>query len=257
MTTPHPETVFVLQTKNQAYVDGTDKRPASLTGSAGGCYGAVQVLLIIGLGMLVWAYNSYQDYLTLRDEGQIIEGDMTGHRYTTDDEGAETYYLTYKFEIREGSLKGTYEREQIVNHDQYERYEFGGSVDILYDPDDPELSKIADTNKPPYSQASVCAGFLLGYLVMLTWMIRDDLRKRRLANQGRLIYGEIRESSSEPDADGDYKVKLHYQFVSPTTGQEIEKTASQLRTDLKDAALPSAGTQVAILYLSDTHYTIL
>lgn len=95
-------------------------------------------------------------------------------------------------------------------------------------------------------------------------------RRLNLAAKGTILVGEVHDSrlrdywaalSYEVEEDSSMVVPagwllLRYRFVNPI-GQVVEGNASRVRLDLDDASLPTPGTPLAILYLSDDNYVVL
>jgi hypothetical protein len=247
-----PEAVFLLHKKNQAYLDGQERYPAILIGPSWG-FLLMGLVVAIGVGFLIWAYVGAQDYRTLRDDGQIIEGNVVDRRFTSGRGGS--YYLTYTFVVQ----GVTYSREQLAGEGLYNQYASGGAIDILYDPGDPTLSKIEGTNNAPYTLVVIGLFWVLGGILAGAWVYYDTERNRLLAREGRLVYGEISKISGRRllNRRESYQVTVHYELISPETGQQIRKKASDMRNDLSGQSLPQPGTPVAIMYRSDKHYKVL
>jgi hypothetical protein len=88
-------------------------------------------------------------------------------------------------------------------------------------------------------------------------LLYTDRRQKRLAEEGRLLAGEIVLASGRRDGDGDYNLTVKYRFRSPQTGKWIQATRRKGRDDLEHKPLPEPGTQVHVLYIDDrTHQAL-
>jgi hypothetical protein len=254
MTSDIPEAIFLLHKNNVSYLAGQNRHPASLRTPNSDSLFYMFLGLLVGLIALVWAYTDYRDYVTLRDDGRIVEGNMTDTRMISGK--SDTYYLTYEFVVREGRYVGTYTREQQVKKDLYDRFEPRKAIPILYDPNDPSLSVVAETNSPPYVETAVGVISLLIGAGVGAWGFYELKGKMQLATEGQLIYGEITKCSGRNERHGSY-VAVRYLFVSPETGKQIRQKTRKIRNDLRKLGLPQPGTAVAIMYRDDEHHAML
>ena len=88
-------------------------------------------------------------------------------------------------------------------------------------------------------------------------MVLEILKRRKLAQKGQRLTGEIIACSGYKDSDGDFVVAVRYGFRSPQTGTRIEDRDTQIRKDLKAAPLPPPGTAAHVLYSDDETYMVL
>jgi hypothetical protein len=255
MTSDTPDGIFLLHEDNAAYLAGQDRHPDSLTATNYLYRFLIMVLLcVVGLVMLGVGLFAYRDYATLRDDGLIAEGALINRDIYRGK--SITYSLVYQFEVREGRHMGSYRGEQKVGKGKYNSVEVGDVVSILYDPNDPTLSRMADLNTSPI--ALIVIG---GAIVFLGLMLgRAGFRNRKenelLAQEGKILYGAIATCSGIRERSS-YIINVSYSFISPETGEKIRGRMFKTRNDLRGKPLPEPGTPVAILYRNDEHHEML
>lgn len=251
--TPQSSDIFLLHADNAAYFEGSNSRPASLSNrGCSFCLLVLMLLLLIGIAMVGGAYIQYQEFLRLRQVGVVTDGQMIERRYSTSDDST-TYYLTYRFQAAEK----TYTREQSVKKGRYNRFERGGHLEILYDPQNPHLSRIQGTNNPPTFFMLFGVGWMIVMLGVFAGFIHGYRQNNKLCKEGFIVYGQIEQIKGQKDSDGDLQITLEYRFISPQSGQTIRKKDKRQRNDLKDWPLPMPETPVAIMYLNDNHFSLL
>ena len=91
--------------------------------------------------------------------------------------------------------------------------------------------------------------------LVLVWSAWLSLRYSRYQRRGRVIQGEVL-ACTGGDIGNRYTITLRYKFRTPT-GKELTGRTSQVREDLKSAALPKPGDPVGVLYVSDALYRLL
>jgi hypothetical protein len=96
------------------------------------------------------------------------------------------------------------------------------------------------------------------------------LRRRRMEHVGRLVQGRVLECRGGYDSDRDFWVRIHHEFVSPSSGVPLQGKKKQVRSDLRpsgggpffdapvpDDLLPKRGTPVLVMYVDDSFFEIL
>jgi len=248
-------TSFLINPKNEPFLRGKAKRPKSLKNGGFGCVSIFMLpFVVVGLFIIALTAKELNDYQTLRDEGIVTTGTMHARSISTSDDDT-TYYLSYSFSFRERR----YDKTQSVSQKRYDAFERGGSIEVLFSPNNPELAKIADTNTPymPIFLGifSICwNAFILFFLYSGISTIR---RNNKLMKKGQLINGELVDFSGKKDSDGDYQVKVTCRFVSPTTGETIVAERKYQSNALKNAPAPLNGATLSIMYVDDKLWEVL
>ena len=115
------------------------------------------------------------------------------------------------------------------------------------------LSNITEPDDQTYGL--LCLGAMWFFLGIGVFRYARD--RLALQRDGRLIYGTLTDASSYIDSEqNQFYLRVRYQVTSPETGATITGGGEEVR-DLRDLPLPTAGTPVALLYLSDDNYRLL
>jgi len=222
-----------------------------------------RVLLTLAAGLLLpvmavlWGLvlPGWFRWYRLHEEGVSTGGQIAGLRVRSGDR----YYAAYRFEVGQGSSAARYTGEQRVTAAAYVRLAEGASVTVTYWPDDPHVSRLDDPNPDDQRREWLTlAATALSLLVVALALLGLDQRShsRRVQRGGRVLRGQVIESSGRVDEDGDFKIRLRYRFRA-SGGQVIDGQTSQIRNDLKDAPLPPPGAPVAVYYRHDGVYRLL
>lgn len=248
------EALFLVNPANRALLSGKSKR---LTGSLGiGCGLLFMIpFLLAGILVIVMAFNEMSDYNELRAYGVITQGEYVSRRISTDDDGDDTYYVSFQYTYNDQS----YTNEQRASWSTYDRFEKGARVNIEYVPHNPGISKIEGTNTASDFQ------FLLifaGIWNVIVWpftliMVINWRGNRILVREGQFVRGELLAINGSLDSDDDFNVKVQYSFVAPDSGELLFKTENQTSNALKDKPLPPKGSPIMVLYRSAQHFKIL
>jgi hypothetical protein len=84
------------------------------------------------------------------------------------------------------------------------------------------------------------------------WWFKILLPQRRLLRDGELLPGKVQECRK----GNGHQVVLKYRFAAPD-GHAMEGKEEARRSDLKDAALPIAGTAVVVFWSARGVYAVL
>ncbi len=108
----------------------------------------------------------------------------------------------------------------------------------------------------------ISAAFLLCMLSLVFVKVKRIRFHRYIQNHANIIVeGKFVACKGKHDFDSNgFRItRLHYRFLSPTSGQEIknDEFVFVTRNDLTQDTLPPPGTPVAILYADDKHYRVL
>jgi hypothetical protein len=249
--------VFLLQPSSMAYLLGKASIGAAVNSLSAGC-GALFLLPFIAIGVFVvfLAVSEWRNYHILNTTGQITQGLYTGRHYTTDDDdGGTTYYAEYQYEVAGTPYYGSHS----VSYELYNRVEKGGGVNILYAPSNPGLARIDGTN-----DVSMPAFLTLFALLWngISWGIFGSIivshrRDRELARDGQLVRGELVSASGQTGSKGKYYVTARYRFQPPDSGEPIVRNQTALRSDMRNTAMPAAGTPVMVLYKNRKRFKML
>jgi len=164
------------------------------------------------------------------------------------------YFVTYEVQVDGKTLEGS-AREEEVRWSYYVKLKVGETVPVLFFPEAPAVSHLAEDDEWRSKHSSVFFGSLLlavPFLGAIGW----QARKVRLVRDGLILEGKLIFCSRETDADHDCRIRATFAFLSPE-GRILSGRASAYRNDLKDAPLPGPDTRVAVLYLNDYNYQVL
>ena len=202
-------------------------------------------ILLLALGLLLglilpdWAtwYQLHQSGVTVQAE---ISELTTRH---------DRFYARYAFTLAgAGEEAEMRSGEQRVSEDTFNRLAVGDPVKVTYLPDDPGTARL-DQADPDNRARDVLSGVALGVIVViLGLLVLGSIQRRRPAAPPRgrqLIRGQVIACTGVLDTDGDFNVKLRYQFQTPA-GRTVVEQLSRIRNDLKKAAARTrhAGSRV-------------
>jgi hypothetical protein len=241
---------FLLDPDNEKFALSKSSRlPA---GGQGCTLLFLSVFVLAGLFFAVEIARQWVHFAILSTSYAETQGQVLGRRIESDD-GA-TYYVTYRFVANDRG----HTVEESVAKSTYYSVEEGQVLTVRYARGDPAISTI----EPGHVGGLLAlTGFCLiwnGIVFPVAWLlVREVLRRHKLARDGQKITGEIVHCSGGRDSDGDFELAVRFGFRSPQSGARIEDKDSQIRKDLKDKPLPPPGTPVQVLYLDDESYMVL
>jgi hypothetical protein len=171
----------------------------------------------------------------------------------------DRHYVTYTFAAPgPDGAPVQHQREIEVDKDTYDRYVEGSPILVKYLPEDPNTSTLIHLDLAPVD-LDLLRVLLVGPAIVaglvLVWAAWLSLRYSRYQRRGRVIQGEVL-ACTGGDIGNRYTITLRYKFRTPT-GKELTGRTSQVREDLKSAALPKPGDPVGVLYVSDGLYRLL
>lgn len=204
------------------------------------------MLLFIGvLGGLV--LPDWIAWVRLRQGGVAVQGEVVEVQAHGDH-----YSALYRFPVAEGDF---YTGEQSL--EARDRLAENSPVQVLYLPDDPDISRLEDESNPDDARRDrFTIGLALLVVGLVVLAILAGVRRGGTARHKCVIRGQVISCSGYRDGDGDYNLKLRYRFRSPS-GQRITGQISQIRNDLAGADLPGPGTPVAVYYRSERSHLLL
>jgi hypothetical protein len=148
-----------------------------------------------------------------------------------------------------------YYGQDNIPESAYRRLVVGGSIQIRYDPHNPEDSEAEVVairrDRFYYIIGAVMVAMFAIALVFLGTAL-EHLHSLRLEQRGKIVYGELVDCQYRTHRANDYKMVLRYRFTSPKTGRVLlKKAAADTRlTELQ----PRPGMRVAILYGNDRDF---
>lgn len=255
-------TGFLLNPKNEKFITG---RSSHLPGQGGQFCVSVPfmvipvLMFIIGLGSFIPMIRSAR---ALEQNGVGTQAVILSKRIEVDSESDDTYYVTYRYYVREKS----YEQESTVSEAFYQRVQPEQIIQIVYEMDHPTNADVAGETQNLWSLIGFSVfwliftgGFSLFGIALVMGSMIERTRMRELRTRGQQLEGRVVSTSTREDSDDDFLLKVVYQFISPATGEWRQAEAEQVRNDLKKqpSAIPMNGTPVTVLYASEENYRLL
>jgi hypothetical protein len=109
---------------------------------------ALSALLSFGLGGF-FQYRALRSARLLENEGVIMRATITQMHISEDDDGDETYYLTYSFATQSPDAGSRQvKRKESVPFAVFLQAEEGGGIEILYARSDPKVARIVANYEP-------------------------------------------------------------------------------------------------------------
>jgi hypothetical protein len=207
-------------------------------------------LLILGINSWRWWQFTMNGVIT---EAKVVEREI-------DHSGdSDSYYVTYAYSARlPDQSRQSFTNYDSVSYSDYQRYEPGTYLLIRYLKHEPANS----TSK--WHQGWIWQ-LIVGYgiALFLLWLVCFRLprsyrnRVRTILTQGKVLLGRVLTIVGEEDDDGNYKIKLTYEFTAPTTGRLHRIVFAETCNDLKRKTLPAPDTPVAVMYLTEADFFLL
>jgi hypothetical protein len=269
-----PPNVFLLDPKHHRLLHGLPQFPLPL--SAALCFVvSLIVLILLSALLLINGVSGLRITAQLNGSSTTVQGEIIDRRRVTNGSlnQAVLHYVTYRFSPTESS---TYQDEQFVIKETFDRLMVGSPVTVKYIPDDAAHSTLLGENSDHtigvtdfittvLSILGICAAII--YLLPL---LKELNNTWQLQQHGALVAGHItachrfvaksatslRSRELKPVPSNTFFVELHYAFHLPD-GKELRGVARQQREDLAQVKLPGFGTPVAVLYLDEKRYTVL
>lgn len=252
--TANGQPIFFIDKRNQDFFrDHTCKlySPAEHIKNLNVILAVVNLILFLILGWNSW--NWWQFTMNgVITEAKVVEREI-------DHSGdSDSYYLTYAYSARlSDQSRQSFTSRDSVSYSNYRRYEPGTYLRIRYLKHDP-ASATSKWHQWWIWQLIVGYGIALFLLWLVCYRLPRSYRNRvhTILTQGKVLPGRVLTSDGEDD-DGNYKVKIIYEFTTPTTDRLLKGDVTETRNDLKRQALPAPGTLVAVMYLAEADFFLL
>jgi hypothetical protein len=131
----------------------------------------------------------------LQAEGIVTRATVVGLDVEEDDEGDETYYVTYTFVSRpDRPEEREVTRRESVSYAVYSRLEQGGRIEVIYAPSEPKVARVTADYVPgrvDYTPAVIGAAVGLPSLIALLWLFTRYRRVARLDEEGMTATAEV------------------------------------------------------------------
>lgn len=129
---------------------------------------ALSALLCFGVGGFI-QYRAIRSARLLENEGVVARATVTEKRISEDDDGDETYYVTYTFgaQSSDAGLQQV-KRKESVHYEVFAQVEEGGRLDVIYARSDPKVARIlANYESGKVSYLPIFVGGIIGLVEAL------------------------------------------------------------------------------------------
>ncbi len=250
------EAIGGLEGLKAAHLQMTEEHPAAIAPLVSPV-GSVQITrlvwLILALSALAafgvggfFQYRAIRSARLLESEGVTTRATVTEKRISEDDDGDETYYVTYTFvpELAEGGAQSA-KRKESVPYEIFTQVEERGRIDVIYARSDPKVAQIIANYTPgKVSYLPILLGGIFGLVEMLLGaaFYRRFQNAMRLDGEGLATSTTILDLFATSDSDN----TSYYVAYTLPDGQKIRhsvgaRTYKQLRV----------GDVVRLVYLPD------
>jgi hypothetical protein len=230
---------FLLNPKNHRVLEG---RPRGGTGD---------VLLILfmvpfvlaGIAMTLATAREIYLWTAFSQFGVDARGVVT--RLWVEGAGEDqSFHVAYEYGL-DPSDDRTNPGDDRIDETVFKHLEKGGPIAIRYLRTDPSSSTVSG-----HGGWMFLAFFTLFWDAVTVFLcrgvVKGALRNQRL-REGCHVPGEVIDATSKDDSDGNLLLTIDYRFQSPD-GRQLTGTASRIRNDLKENALPQRGAALVVQY---------
>lgn len=262
--------LFLLDERNHPIAEGYQPYRAPSNGGIGGFLMSLFLLMfpVLGLFFVITMVGStirdIQQKQALQQSGQRVQASVLFTNTESDDDST-SYYLTYQYLYtpRNGDPV-PYSNRESVSREVYEKTKQGERVEVIYLPADPKVVRLIGNHRIEPLWIALSGLFLLVWsslfcgvpIAILVGAAQTAKRRKRMGTGGQLLQGQVTFWSGDVDSDGDYMIKLKYEFHDPF-GRLVEDKVSGQYNSLKGKLQPHPGTPVAIWYLDEKAYEVL
>jgi hypothetical protein len=256
--------VFLLHPENRPFLEGKAKLPRKIGPSGLLFYllvGSVALGNVILTPILIVDLCKQSRLLShgVKTEARVVR--LRGQEDSAEKDGgepADRFLVTYRFQAGPPGDRRAYELETPADERDYGLLRVGQTVDVMYDPADPNVSelqsKVADTQTSIGFVGFIAFCWLFVFVMLLLWWFLRWRPSRRAIREGRLLDGEVVRCTARSTEDH-YHIRLRYLFTAPD-GKTIEGDAQATRDDLEKSSLPAAGTPLRVFYFAGVHHVI-
>jgi len=206
---------------------------------------ALSAVLLVGAGGF-FQYRNIRSARLLESEGVTVRATITEKYISTDDDGDETYYLTYTFSAQSPDAGSQQvKRKERVFYELFAQVEEGGRIDVTYARSDPKVAQIVANYIPgDVSYLPIFLGGIMGLVDVLL----ASAAYRRFQNAVRLDAEGIPATATVLDlfATSDENSTTYYVAYTLPDGQQI-------RHSIRPALYKQlhVGDPIQLVYLPD------
>ena len=243
---------FLLNPANQAYLDGTKRRPQF--NSQHGCLGLfASFFALVGFLLTLGVIQNIGLTLQLSMSGVVGQAVITDMQIDDSDDST-TYELVYEYR----AIGQVYIQRDSVERDVYNATGMGERIDILYLPTEPSVSRVG--SERPFFQWNwlvilLSGGFMVGGGLSVAYFWKQLRKEQRVTANGIRVEGYVIEAREKKDSDGDLWLTLGYELLSPISSVVLR--GEQTIRIYHQRALPKRGSPVVVLYADDAHFAVL
>lgn len=244
---------------NQPFLNGKKAQPPIPANSP------IVFISLIAL-FLVGSFQVFpivQNWLTansLEQNGVAVSGRVVNRQIVT--KNSRLYYLTYSFNVTSDGKVESYQNEDNVSLDTYNKYQLGFSINIRYLPSNPAICEVAEqSNKYSANFFLILSGSLV-YLIaglLLWYILAHRSLYRQFARQGQILTGyvvNVRLKGGKR-ANSITKLLIEYRFTTPS-GQIITSPQPFVYDkNWHDRLQLTFDAPMAIIYADPKHYKLL
>lgn len=206
---------------------------------------ACSALLSFGLGGF-FQYRAIRNAGLLESEGVTTRATVAKTHISEDDDGDETYYVTYTFDAQSPEAGAQQvKRKESVPYELFLQAEEGGGIDIIYAGSDPEVARIMANYEPgKVSYLPIFLGGILGLVdaILAVPFYRRFRNAMRLDLEGVLTTTPVLDLFTTSDDDS----TTHYVAYTLPDGQKIRHgVATTIYAQLH------VGDLIRLVYLPD------
>jgi hypothetical protein len=223
---------------------------SSPTPTSGRLMSAMLVILLILLVDAGGAYFGWHADLRahqlLRSEGKIILAEITDRYVEENDDSSDDYFVVYDFQARgKDGMTAVFSKKVEVDNKLYGGFIKGGTVEIIYAPSDPTISRITALDTPDFprlSPGTIITSVLgvIGLLVLLG-VFGSYRNALRLDTDGVTVTAHVVDLSSNKDSEGS---NTYYMVCQLENSRTIRNSISKTRYNLL-----SSGNILRVRYL--------
>lgn len=255
--TPGPglsQRYWLADTGHAAFVDGQTDRPNAVLWQAG-C-GLLFMIPFVAVGLFVFGLTikEWTEWYRLDTAGEVVSGRYEDRWITTSSDN-DNYYTAYFFYVNDAEY-----HDQIESRASYNRFEMGAPVAVLYWPDNPAISSLADYFDRPSPFHIIFTLFWNSIVSLFVVLIAGGAIRQMRMNRAQdkiLIEGQVLRAKGRTASDDDFQLTMEVTFQSPQTGKLLTARAKGTHNNVSSKILPAKGKAVLVLYANDDLHEIM